>query len=74
MKTILAYGDSNTWGAVPQPQRGAGGRFPLAARWPGVLRDRLGAGHWVVEEGLNGRTTCVDDPVEGRHKNGERLL
>ena len=74
MKTILAYGDSNTWGAVPQPARGAGGRFAPEVRWPGVCRAALGGEAWVVEEGLNGRTTCVDDPVEGRHKNGQRLL
>ena len=74
MTTILAYGDSNTWGAIPQAERGAGGRFAPAVRWPGVLREQLGPDVWVVEEGLNGRTTCVDDPVEGRHKNGERLL
>jgi len=29
--------------------------------------------YWVVEEGLNGRTTCREDPVEG-DKNGLRQL
>jgi lysophospholipase L1-like esterase len=28
---------------------------------------------WVVEEGLNGRTTCLEDPIEG-DKNGLRQL
>jgi lysophospholipase L1-like esterase len=28
---------------------------------------------WVVEEGLNGRTTCLEDPVEG-DRNGLRQL
>jgi lysophospholipase L1-like esterase len=28
---------------------------------------------WVVEEGLNGRTSCRDDPVEGE-KNGLRQI
>lgn len=74
MPTILCFGDSNTWGAVPQPSRGGGGRFAPDERWPGVMRARLGPGFDAIEEGLNGRTTCVDDPVEGRHKNGERLL
>ncbi|MBB5754529.1 SGNH/GDSL hydrolase family protein [Prosthecomicrobium pneumaticum] len=74
MKTIVCYGDSNTWGAEPQPFRGAGGRFGPSVRWPGVLRARLGEGFAVIEEGLNGRTTCVDDPVEGAHKNGARFL
>jgi lysophospholipase L1-like esterase len=29
--------------------------------------------YWVVEEGLNGRTTCREDPIEG-DKNGLRQL
>lgn len=74
MKTVLCYGDSNTWGAEPQPARGQGGRFGPGVRWPGVLRTRLGPGWHVVEEGLNGRTTCVDDPVEGARKNGATFL
>ena len=69
MKTVLCYGDSNTWGADP-----AGGpRFGLDQRWPGVLRNTLGNGYWVVEEGLGGRTTVWDDPIEG-HKNGKTYL
>jgi len=74
VKTILCYGDSNTWGAVPQPQRGDGGRFAPDVRWPGVMRAALGAGYAVIEEGLNGRTTCIDDPVEGARKNGATFL
>jgi lysophospholipase L1-like esterase len=74
MPTIVCYGDSNTWGAVPQPYRGAGGRFAREDRWPGVLRAKLGNSFEVIEEGLNGRTTCRDDPVEGSHKNGARFL
>jgi lysophospholipase L1-like esterase len=74
MKTVMVYGDSNSWGAEPQPQRGVGGRFAPDVRWPGVLQRKLGADVRVIEEGLNGRTTCVDDPVEGHHKNGARFL
>jgi len=63
MINILCYGDSNTWGREPLKDT----RFPLDVRWPGVLRQQLGAGYWVIEEGLNGRTTVWDDPVsEGR--------
>lgn len=72
MKTVLCYGDSNTWGADPV----GGGRFDRFTRWPGALRQLLNAGfppddpaYWIVEEGLNGRTTCRDDPIEG-DKNG----
>lgn len=72
--SVLAYGDSNTWGAVPQPFRGAGGRFGLTQRWPRIMQAALGAGVNVFEEGLNGRTTCVDDPIEGEIRNGERYL
>jgi lysophospholipase L1-like esterase len=69
MKTILCYGDSNTYGTDP-----AGGpRFDLHTRWPGVMRDSLGPEYWVVEEGCGGRTTVWDDPIE-RHKNGAAYL
>ena len=70
MKTVLCYGDSNTWGADP----GTGGRFAPDVRWPGVLARELGDGFRVVEEGLNGRTTVRDDPIEGVHKNGRTYL
>lgn len=70
MKTIMCYGDSNTWGANPDQL----GRIDIHARWAGVLRDRLGADYHVVEEGLNGRTTVHDDPIEGTHKNGRTAM
>jgi lysophospholipase L1-like esterase/predicted enzyme related to lactoylglutathione lyase len=54
--TILAFGDSNTYGWHE------GGRFPRETRWPGALEALLPAGWRVVEEGLGGRTTNVDDP------------
>jgi len=71
---ILCYGDSNTWGCVPVTDPDAPPRrLPRDERWPGVLRLELGPGHWVVEEGLNGRTTGYDDPDEP-HRNGLALL
>ena len=60
MRTILCYGDSNTWGYDPATRA----RFPPHVRWTGVLATRLGAEYRVVEEGLNGRTTRWDDPLE----------
>lgn len=69
MKTILCYGDSNTWGYDAQTAE----RFPPEVRWPGVLRRALGDGYSVIEEGLNGRTTVWDDPIEG-YKNGKEYL
>lgn len=74
MASILCFGDSNTWGAVPMTSWGVPQRFARAVGWTGVMRAALGEGMEVIEEGLNGRTTCHDDPVEGRHKNGERAL
>ena len=69
MKTILCYGDSNTWGADP-----AGGpRFGPEVRWTGVLQQALGQGYRVIEEGLNGRTTVHDDPIEP-DRNGRTYL
>ena len=70
MKVILCYGDSNTWGYDPLTQE----RFSPQVRWTGVLSRQLGEGYQVIEEGLSGRTTVWDDPVEGLHKNGKEYL
>ncbi len=72
--TILCYGDSNTHGTRPMQENSVLQRFEAADRWPGVLRAALGADRVVIEEGLPGRTTVHDDPVEGMHKNGLRTL
>jgi lysophospholipase L1-like esterase len=69
MKIVLCYGDSNTWGYNPI----TGKRFSRDERWTGVLRQKLGAEYHVIEEGLNGRTTVWDDPIEG-YKNGKEYL
>ncbi|MGO4110834.1 SGNH/GDSL hydrolase family protein [Paenibacillus sp. YAF4_2] len=60
MKTVLCFGDSNTYGLNPR-----GGRFPRNVRWTGVVRELLGENFEIIEEGLPGRTTVWDDPVEG---------
>ncbi len=60
MITVLCYGDSNTWGYDP----GSRNRFAPEVRWTGILAEQLGAGYRVIEEGLNGRTTRWDDPME----------
>ena len=70
MKTILCYGDSNTWGY----DASTGGRFPPETRWPKVLQRELGDGYEVIAEGLNGRTTVWPDPVEGEYKSGKSTL
>lgn len=78
-RTVLCYGDSNTHGTVPMNHRDDRRRHPPAVRWPGVLASGLGEGWRVVEEGLPGRTTVHDDPVEGgtpdgRDRNGLAFL
>jgi len=64
MKVIVCYGDSNTWGYIPekaQPKTGYS-RFSHEDRWPGRLQKLLGNGYRVEEEGLSGRTTAFNDP------------
>jgi lysophospholipase L1-like esterase len=69
MKTILCFGDSNTWGFNPVN----GQRYTRDVRWPGVLRRALGHDYEVIEEGLRGRTTVFADPLE-EHKSGKEYL
>ena len=68
-KTILCYGDSNTWGWDPRTDK----RLELDKRWPGILRTALGNRCWVIEEGLCGRTTASDDPMSA-YRNGRNYL
>jgi lysophospholipase L1-like esterase len=69
MKSIICYGDSNTWGADPSnPQR-----FAPDVRWTGVLANQLGSGYRIIEEGLNGRTTVIDELGEA-NRNGLTYL
>ncbi|MCW5695562.1 MAG: SGNH/GDSL hydrolase family protein [Bauldia sp.] len=74
VRSILCYGDSNTYGAVPTLARVGRHRFAPDRRWPGVLRKLLGPGWDVIEEGHPSRTTVHDDPIEGANKNGLRAL
>lgn len=68
-KVVVCFGDSNTWGAKPD----GSGRFAPDVRWTGVLQAELGAGYKIIEEGLNGRTTNIDDTIE-EDRNGRRHL
>jgi lysophospholipase L1-like esterase len=74
MRTILCYGDSNTYGTAPMAHLDDDRRFGHGERWVGTMRAALGADWWVVEEGLPGRTTVLDDPIEGIYKNGLTYL
>lgn len=74
MTTILCFGDSNTHGTVPLAEQDVIERHAPAVRWPGVLAVELGPGFRIIEEGLPGRTTVHDDPIEGAHMNGLAAL
>lgn len=65
MKTVLCYGDSNTFGYEPL----SGTRYPKEKRWTTILQKRLGEEFEVIPEGLNGRTTAYDRP-DNVWKNG----
>jgi lysophospholipase L1-like esterase len=69
MRSILCYGDSNTWGYDPE----TGERFGRDERWPGVLRARVGDTVDVIEAGLSGRTSAFDDPLDS-NLNGLTFL
>lgn len=60
MKSILCYGDSNTWGYNPVD----GNRHRYEDRWTTQLQTLLGEEYNVIPEGLNGRTTVWDDPIK----------
>ncbi|GGL92541.1 SGNH/GDSL hydrolase family protein [Nakamurella endophytica] len=72
-RTVLCFGDSLTWGWVPTEQGAPSRRYGRGVRWTGVLADRLGPGYAVVEEGLNGRTTTADDPLDPRLNGSAHL-
>lgn len=58
MKTVLCFGDSNTYGW----DAASGGRFDRSIRWTGRLEAML-PGARIIEEGQCGRTTVWSDPV-----------
>ncbi len=68
MKNILCYGDSNTFGTNP-----CGGRWDYQSRWTGRLATELGPEYRIIEEGLGGRSTVWEDPLEP-HRNGLATL
>ena len=72
MKTILCYGDSNTWGFMPKaqaPEVIANNRYPWGVRWTSLLQIALGQDYHVAECGVNGRTTMFDCPL-AEYRNG----
>ena len=61
MKTILCFGDSNTWGYSPV----GGQRYSANERWPALLTGMLPFACKIIEHGQPGRTTFFDDPAGG---------
>ena len=73
-RRVLIYGDSNSYGTMPMAGFGDTGVFPKDVRWGGVLAAGLGDDFDIVVEGLGGRTSAFDDPIEGAYRNGLTIL
>jgi lysophospholipase L1-like esterase len=69
MFEVLCYGDSNTRARNPVN----GETYNRDENWAGVLQKALGDNYYIIKEGLGGRTTVWDDPIEG-YKNGKDYL
>ncbi|MDD6328186.1 MAG: SGNH/GDSL hydrolase family protein [Lachnospiraceae bacterium] len=71
MKSILCFGDSNTYGYSPYD----GSRYPSDVRWTGVLNELLIKDEvQVIEEGLVGRTTVFEDSFRPGRKGIDYLV
>lgn len=46
MKQIVCFGDSNTYGYIPEN----GERYPWGVRWTSLLNEKLGYGKYHIEE------------------------
>jgi lysophospholipase L1-like esterase len=65
MKTILFFGDSNTWGYDTESYDAGTGitkRMPFDVRWTGIAQRLLGQEYRVIENALNARTLMREDP------------
>lgn len=72
-RTLMLFGDSNTHGTMPMASLSDLGRFGREERWSSRLQALLP--DWeVINEGHPGRTTLHDDPIEGPHRNGLKVL
>ncbi len=70
MRTILCFGDSNTYGYNPED----GSRYPSEIRWSAVLGKLLEGEAEVIEEGLVGRTTVFEDSFRPGRKGIDYLV
>ena len=69
MKTILVFGDSNTWGSCPHTAN----RHDRKHRWPSAMAEGLDNVE-VITEGLRGRTTAFPRPTASADMSGVNIL
>lgn len=69
MKKVLCFGDSNTYGFVPEKCT----RYDKNTRWTGVLQALCGSDFSIIEAGCNNRTAFVDNPA-GAEQTGYKIL
>lgn len=69
MKKVLCFGDSNTYGFVPEKCT----RYDKNTRWTGVLQALCGSDFSIIEGGCNNRTAFVDNPA-GAVQTGYKIL
>ena len=72
MQQILIYSDSLTWGIIPETRK----RLPFDKRWPGIFEIALvaaGKNVRVIENCLNGRRTCWNDPYKDGRDGSQGL-
>lgn len=69
MKKILCFGDSNTYGFVPQ----SGLRYDINTRWTGILQTLCNNEFEITEVGCNNRTAFIDNPA-GINQTGYKIL
>jgi lysophospholipase L1-like esterase len=63
LKRILCFGDSNTWGYIPNSKHN---RYSPSIRWTGILQNLLGSSYEIIEEGLNSRGILNGDNRPGK--------
>ena len=59
MKRIVCFGDSNTYGYIPNN----GKRYSSDIRWTSRLSRLLGKEFEVINAGCNNRTCFIDNPA-----------
>lgn len=78
LNRVLVFGDSLSWGWMPQRTFIPSERFPEDGQWPCLMGAALGAGYQVIVDAMAGRTTDAADPlapqIPGVGTNGVECL